>query len=339
MIRRTIRRLSGLGLTRDGYSSVFEENGKYYGIVPPTNGTVELTYDQYMANWSDLPASSFYKDPSKCYDATDHEIPCGQPQTTILPTNFIPIAPAPATTTPQPALPPSSGPVAPCYELIGGVPVPCGSVPSSTVTSGGQTYTTPVYTTPAPSSTAVSTSSSAGLLKPIVSFSGGDGSTLHPGDSWKITITGAAPNAGIVVNYTKNGQPAGSAQIGATDANGNWSLSGTFSDAELGTWREAWTVGSVSIGSYGFSVVSSAPSSSSPSSESSPSSSSSSSGQEIVGTPGGGTGSDIFSALPGSLQPIANDIIKGAAAKVPTWGWIAIAAAVFFFLQSQGKRR
>ncbi len=83
-----------------------------------------------------------------------------------------------------------------------------------------------------------------GLAGLAFTTSRGSGLTqdLHPGDTWTISITGAAPNAAVTVSGTTPGGSFSGSQMGMTDGNGNWSKSGTTSAGEVGTWVEHWMV-------------------------------------------------------------------------------------------------
>lgn len=75
------------------------------------------------------------------------------------------------------------------------------------------------------------------------------------GDSWSLQISGATPNAPVVVNAQQGGQPASQSQQGTTDANGNFSKTGTFNASTVGSWWEQWIVGSLVVGTISFTVV------------------------------------------------------------------------------------
>jgi hypothetical protein len=97
--------------------------------------------------------------------------------------------------------------------------------------------------------------SSTGNYNPTVSFQGSRaGLTFQPGDTWQITITGGAPNTLVSVTGVHNGATATN-QMGTTDQNGNFSLSGTFDTSVIGNWSETWYVGTQTAGTFQFSVV------------------------------------------------------------------------------------
>ena len=98
-------------------------------------------------------------------------------------------------------------------------------------------------------------SSSNGAYNPVVSFQGSRaGSTFQPGDSWAIQISGGAPNTLVTVNGVHNGAAATN-QMGSTDQNGNFSLSGVFDTSVIGNWSETWYVGTQTAGTFTFSVI------------------------------------------------------------------------------------
>jgi hypothetical protein len=88
---------------------------------------------------------------------------------------------------------------------------------------------------------------------PKLSFSGG--SQLRVGDVWTVSISGAPPNAPVTVIATQNGLSGGVTAMGATDANGNFSKTGTMTADTLGSWAETWAVGSAPVGVISFTVV------------------------------------------------------------------------------------
>jgi hypothetical protein len=73
---------------------------------------------------------------------------------------------------------------------------------------------------------------------------------LQIGDTWLVAITGATPNAPVMVNAGGS-----TTQMGTTDSNGNFSLAGTARSADVGTWNEMWTVGGQPSGSFAFTVA------------------------------------------------------------------------------------
>jgi hypothetical protein len=64
------------------------------------------------------------------------------------------------------------------------------------------------------------------------------------GDAWLLTITGP-PSQDVLMSALFNNAPEPWVVIGQTDANGNFTLTGTFADEYLGTWVENVQVGSI----------------------------------------------------------------------------------------------
>ena len=97
---------------------------------------------------------------------------------------------------------------------------------------------------------------------PVVSFLPSRQGMLEVGDTWVIRITGGAPNSIVSVYGGQNGVSTTN-QMGVTDQNGNFQVSGTIDSSSIGNWSETWYVGSQNAGSFSFSVAS-------PSSDSTP---------------------------------------------------------------------
>ena len=62
------------------------------------------------------------------------------------------------------------------------------------------------------------------------------------GDHWEILVSGAA-NQPVSVRTMRQGRTDWGPAIGSTDANGRWSVTGSFEKADFGGWNEVWTVG------------------------------------------------------------------------------------------------
>jgi hypothetical protein len=91
---------------------------------------------------------------------------------------------------------------------------------------------------------------------PVLSFTNltsGHNSNFKVGDRWQIHISGAAPNQPVSVTGGLNGASALAPQ-GNTDASGNFSLNGQMTQAQVGAWSEAWSVGSTPVASFTFKV-------------------------------------------------------------------------------------
>jgi hypothetical protein len=109
---------------------------------------------------------------------------------------------------------------------------------------------------------------------------------------------------------------------GTTDANGNFSLSGTIDSSQIGSWYEAWTVGGLASGTITFTVAATP------------------AAQSGGGTQSGGTQSGGTQSSGGTQQPatttdnwFTDQMISG----VPNWALVAAAAGVAF-LAFGGKR-
>jgi hypothetical protein len=85
-------------------------------------------------------------------------------------------------------------------------------------------------------------------------FSPSRSGALYPGDTWNITIRGASPGLQVSASGMMQGRSFNSI-FGVTDANGNFTLSGTIGIGDVGDWQEDWYVSSVKSGSANFTVV------------------------------------------------------------------------------------
>jgi hypothetical protein len=144
---------------------------------------------------------------------------------------------------------------------------------------------------------------------PRVAFSTSRGGTsLVPGDTWQVSISGGAPNTQVTVTGGKAGQNATSA-MGTTDASGNFSLSGSITPDQIGSWNEQWAVGGVNAGSFSFTV---------------------NAGGSPATTPQGQT---IISSS-GVTQPVVTPPVSGFSfSSIPWWGWAGGAVVAFFALK------
>ena len=104
--------------------------------------------------------------------------------------------------------------------------------------------------------------------------------SFRVGDSYTISISGGAPNAPVYLNASQcspdfsrcaqapmSGQQdialsnwtgsyqTGNQPIGKTDANGNFSTSGTFTAAQVGMWTQNWIVQAQQVGGLQFIVA------------------------------------------------------------------------------------
>jgi hypothetical protein len=118
----------------------------------------------------------------------------------------------------------------------------------------------------------------------------------YPGDSWSMKITGAAPNGQVsrvrVLKQAGIADMGGDSPVGMTDANGNFSMSGTFGPSDVGLWRDQWLTNHNSSGYFEYTVgplPGSAPSSQS-APATSPAGQSAAGSSAGAGTAAGGTG-------------------------------------------------
>jgi hypothetical protein len=122
------------------------------------------------------------------------------------------------------------------------------SMPGVLPSSYGNTASSGIQST-APN---VSVSGPGGRLTLIASRGGGV--AFQPGDSWTITISGAAPSTPVTAYGVHPDGSTGTNTMGSTDTTGKFTLSGTFSSSDLGTWDETWYVGGASVGEFKFVV-------------------------------------------------------------------------------------
>lgn len=80
------------------------------------------------------------------------------------------------------------------------------------------------------------------------------GTTLQPGDTWTMRITGGQPNAAVMVSGSAGGQSFASTQMGTTDAYGTFSASNVVPN-QPGPWSEVWSVAGQTAGSVAFTIV------------------------------------------------------------------------------------
>lgn len=110
----------------------------------------------------------------------------------------------------------------------------------------------------------------------LTNLSGGSNTAFKVGDSWRIDIVGAQPNACVYLNanlsmaqvpmsgqqdialstwlgrYATGNESCG---VGTTDSSGNYTASGTFTKAQVGQWVQNWTVQGNYAGGAMFSVA------------------------------------------------------------------------------------
>lgn len=71
------------------------------------------------------------------------------------------------------------------------------------------------------------------------------GTDLIAGDNFRIDVTGGSPNAAVTVGMTKNGSSLGTWSMGTTNGSGTYTLTGSVSAGDVGSWTETWYVGGV----------------------------------------------------------------------------------------------
>jgi hypothetical protein len=76
------------------------------------------------------------------------------------------------------------------------------------------------------------------------------GSTYYVGDSFTVTVRGAANSAVTVV---QNGTLYG--PLGTTNASGVWSTSGTWASSDVGSYTQSWRVAGVAASTLSFTLA------------------------------------------------------------------------------------
>jgi hypothetical protein len=160
----------------------------------------------------------------------------------------------------------------------------------------------------------------------LVNNSGGSNSSFNVGDAWSIIVTGP-PNAAVVAGATQNGSSLGSSPQGTIGSNGQLTITGTMSAAQVGNWTESWTVGGKSAGSLSFSVAAPSGGSGGGNTGGSGGGGGNAGGGNTGGNAGGGL--NLSSLLTGTAFSIGS-------VAVPVWG-VAAAVLAGFFLMG-GKR-
>jgi hypothetical protein len=153
----------------------------------------------------------------------------------------------------------------------------------------------------------------------FTNLTSGNNSSFVVGDRWEVRISGAAPNAPVSVNGGMNGANA-LTPMGSTDASGNYTRNGQMTQAEVGSWQEAWRVNNQIIASFTFKV--------------SPAGTATTSGTG-TGTGGGQstqTTSSISKSVSGAL-PGGSVSIGGM--DIPVWGLGLAAVALFFMMRGK----
>lgn len=76
----------------------------------------------------------------------------------------------------------------------------------------------------------------------LENLTSGDATTLHAGDTWRITVTGPGDQP-VYLDQIKNGIDQGEVFIGSTDATGNLQVAGTIAAAQIGVYTESFRIG------------------------------------------------------------------------------------------------
>ena len=148
-----------------------------------------------------------------------------------------------------------------------------------------------------------------------VTFTSSRGSNaLQVGDTWLVSITGATPNSPVSVNAGGS-----TTQMGTTDANGNFSLSGTARTQDIGPWNELWSVGGLNSGAFQFTI-------------SAPASGSAAAGAAVGNSPAGSSTSANSAAVSSSTVIGGFDL-----STVPWYIWVGGAVAAFLAFGKGGR--
>ncbi len=167
----------------------------------------------------------------------------------------------------------------------------------------------------------------------LTSRGSGLNQNLQVGDTWTISITGAAPNSPVTVSGTKPGGVIPISQMGMTDQNGNWSRSGASAAPEVGIWVEHWAVNGQDVGTLvqtiygaGETFVPSEPSVAGPGGADSP----------LLTQPAGSPAQQPPVLTPSLQLPMVAPGFD--LSSIPLWGWAA-AAGVALFAFGGGRGR
>lgn len=184
----------------------------------------------------------------------------------------------------------------------------------------------------------VSTTPAAQHYAPSILFTTSrGGTTLQPGDTWTMRITGGQPNAAVTVTGSAGGTSFGSTQMGSTDAYGTFSASNVVPN-QPGPWSETWAVAGQMAGSVAFTIV--APSAASPNPPAPPPPqvvNPSPSTQPVnTGTATTSATSAVSTANGGFLSDLqtGTDIISG----IPNWLLLGGGAALLMFMFTRHGR-
>jgi hypothetical protein len=141
------------------------------------------------------------------------------------------------------------------------------------------------------------------------------GNALQVGDTWLVAITGASPNSPVTVSGSMPSGAYSGTAMGSTDANGNFSKSGTAGAGDVGSWSEQWAVGGAPSGSFSFTVAAAT-------------------APQVIFQTGGGSAIPASSSAPvASVLPTVGGFDLST---VPWWGW-GLAAGAAYFAFGRGK--
>lgn len=70
------------------------------------------------------------------------------------------------------------------------------------------------------------------------------GTDFQAGDTFNLIVAGP-PNQTVTVIQSENGAPGSPFQFGQTDSNGNFSITGTWSSSNVGSYGQIWSVGNL----------------------------------------------------------------------------------------------
>jgi hypothetical protein len=163
--------------------------------------------------------------------------------------------------------------------------------------------------------------------------------SLLVGDNWTINITDAPPNSPVTV--TGGMVPANvTTNMGSTDGNGRFTLSGRIDASSIGVWAESWAVGGQNVGSIGFSV-SAAPSQSQPP-PSPPPGSGAPPFQPPSTSPSGCDPTIDPTCVPSGTAPSSGtnfftQSVSIGGLKIPVWGFIVAAGGAILLFMGESK--
>jgi len=214
---------------------------------------------------------------------------------------------------------------APAYSYT---PPPSTATSSPTSAPTQTTTTTQSVPISAPaSSPATGSVKSASLIAP---------QGTQVGSPWTIVVMGP-PGSPVSVAAWQDGQSLGETTYGRTDAQGKFTLSGTFTPETVGTWTEIWKVAGQAVGTITFTVMPAQVNSSPTTSTAQPSAASTSPPTPApartvsVGVP------SVASPRPATAAPAPAEpaTISTWYKSVPTWAWVAAGAGLLFLMKER----